>query len=158
MVGVLLSSFCVAVLATVLVGVWPRSKVGLPAEIELEFQKPPAIYIFPSVSEPEPMQHDETGNTEVDMRIALARQEEKVESLRQTVEREFMRVGQGLSDLASAMNSSVQSMKNEYVTQAAFAAMKEEHALVKRIVFGACAVMLLAVFGGMVALVTGSVR
>lgn len=114
---------------------------------------PVATYSFPQVSESEPMSNDETGHPEVDMRIALARQEEKVESLRQTVEREFMRVGQGLSDLAQAMNASVASMKSEYVTRAEHAAMKDELGLIKRIVLGACGVILIAVLVALVALV-----
>lgn len=99
------------------------------------------------------MQHDETGNPDVDMRIALARQEEKVEGLRQTVEREFARVGKGLTDLAQAMNQSVNDMKGQYVSRAEHAILESRFARIEKIVIGACGIILVAVLGAMIALV-----
>lgn len=96
---------------------------------------------------------DETGQPDVDMRIALARNEEKVESLRQTVEREFARVGQGLTDLASSMTAAVTAMKSEYVSKAEFSALRDEFTTIKRIVMGACGVILVGVLSALLALV-----
>lgn len=122
-------------------------------EISRLMTGPTAFYSFHSIAEPEKMQHEETGQPDVDMRIALARQEEKVEGLRQTVEREFARVGQGLTDLASAMNQSVASMKSEYVSRAEHASTLEKLAKIERIVYGTAGIICISVIGALLALV-----
>lgn len=97
--------------------------------------------------------HDETGTPDVDMRIALARQEEKVEGLKQTVEREFARMAEALGKHADAVNNAFAAMKNDHPNKAEMSALADKVAKVERIVYGACGTILLGVLGALIALV-----
>lgn len=99
------------------------------------------------------MQHEETGQPDVDMRIALARQEEKVEGLKQTVEREFARMAEALGKHADAVNNAFAAMKNDFVSKAEHAATQDKLAKIERIVYGTCGIILVSVVGALVALV-----
>jgi len=114
---------------------------------------PVATYTFPPVSESEPMQHEETGNPDVDMRIALARQEEKVEGLKQTVEREFARMAEALGKHADAVNNVIGAMKADFVSRSDHALLQSRFERIEKIVIGACGIMLTAVIVALVALV-----
>ncbi len=96
--------------------------------------------------------HDEnTGHPDVDMRIQLARQETKVEALTQTVEREFARMAEALGKHADAVNNAFAAMKSDYVTKADFRALEDKYADLKKIVWGACGLILTAVLVAVVA-------
>jgi hypothetical protein len=114
--------------------------------------QPIAAYTFPPVTEEDPVK-DDTGSPDVDMRIAQARTEEKVQGLQQTVEREFARMAEALGKHADAVNNAFAAMKNDFISKADFAALVERNAKLERIVYGACGVILLAVLGALVALV-----
>lgn len=93
------------------------------------------------------------GPADVDIRIELARQGQKVEGLTNTVEREFARMAEALGKHADAVNNAFAAMKNDFVSKSDFAALMERNSKLERIVYGACGVILLAVLGALVALV-----
>jgi len=96
---------------------------------------------------------DETGQPDVDIRIQLARQETKVEGLTQTVEREFARMAEALGKHADAVNNAFAAMKNDFVTKSDFKALEDKYADLKKIVWGACGLILTSVFVAIVATV-----
>lgn len=89
----------------------------------------------------------------MDIRIQLARQETKVEGLTQTVEREFARMAEALGKHADAVNNAFAAMKNDFVTKSDFKALEDKYADLKKIVWGACGLILTSVFVAIVATV-----
>ena len=139
---------------------WALGKLSEPigsqktsAVIDALMRGPIAAYTYPPVSESDMTPHEETGNPDVDMRIALARQEEKVEGLKQTVEREFARMAEALGKHADAVNNAFAAMKNDHPTKAELGALADKVLKVERIVYGACGTILLGVLGALIALV-----
>jgi hypothetical protein len=115
---------------------------------------PIAAYSYPPVkTEEQPVREDATGEPDVDMRIALARQEEKVEGLKQTVEREFARMAEALGKHADAVNNAFSAMKNDFVTKGDYSLLESRFARIEKIVLGACGLILTAVIVALIALV-----
>lgn len=98
-------------------------------------------------------EENHVGPGDVDIRIELAKQGQKVEGLTNTVEREFARMAEALGKHADAVNNAFAAMKADFTSKADTAALADKVAKVERVVYGACGVILLAVLGALVALV-----
>ena len=113
-----------------------------------------ASYTFPKKREEQPVSEDHlTGQTDVDIRIELAKQGQKVEGLTNTVEREFARMAEALGKHADAVNQAFAAMKNDFISKSDANLIKEDVANLKKVVYGACGVTLLSVVAALLALV-----
>lgn len=114
-----------------------------------------AAYTYPKKREGPPLSDEQqmTGQAEVDIRIELAKQGQKVEGLQTTVEREFARMAEALGKHADAVNQAFAAMKNDFVTKSDFRALEDKYADLKKIVWGACGLILTSVFVAVIATV-----
>lgn len=108
------------------------------------------MYSYPPKQEPE-MSQEQMPQSEGDVQIQLIRTIDKVAALEKTVEREFARFGGGLEKLADALNSSVNSLKAEFVSKADHNAVVDRLSRVEKILFTLCGTSLLAVLAAVLA-------
>ena len=144
---------------------WALGKLGSPigqiatphqSAIDALMSGPIAAYRFPPKRSDDVSEENNVGPSDVDIRIELARQGQKVEGLTSTVEREFARMAEALGKHADAVNNAFAAMKNDFVSKGEAALLREDVANLKKIVYGACGVTLLSVVGALLALVVKS--
>lgn len=151
----------------------PIGSLVLKSDWDILFQKPPAVWIFPSpapdTKEHQTMagekDHDVTAAAESDARIQMVRLEERLAGMGRDVqglERLFKdgmsQIAQAIDKQATAFNTSFESAKLQFVAKGELEAMRQlwgqkheeqnkEIAFLRKVVLGFCAFILIGFMG-----------